>query len=70
MKNTVFSTGADKPPRKQASFSFLGIALRSALKISAVHSPISTRATKQTTKVPAGLTWNRAAPMADLPSTA
>ena len=56
MKNTVFSTGADKPPRKQASFSFLGIALRSALKISAVHSPISTRATKQTTKVPAGLT--------------
>lgn len=38
----------------------------SALKISAVHSPISTRATKQTTKVPAGLTWNRAAPMADL----
>ena len=55
---------------EQASFSFLGIALRSALKISALHSPISTRATKQTTKVPAGLTWNRAAPMADLPSTA
>ena len=31
---------------------------------------VSTRATKQTTKVPAGLTWIRAAPMADLPSTA
>ena len=56
MKNTVFSTGAARPPRKQQSFSFFGIALRRAAKIRPAHRPTSTRATKQTTKVPNGLT--------------
>ena len=69
MKNTVFSTRVQMAPMTQQSFSFFGMALRRALKISAAHRPSSTRATKLTTKAPKGLTLNSAAPMALLPST-